>query len=167
MNVERRGRNPNRGNGNRGKSKNGRSQSRNGQSRNGQGVVCWNCGKPGHIKKYCKEPKKNAEKNGDKKDDEANVVTEEVRDALLLTVDNSCESWIIDSGASFHTTACRDVLENYVAGNHGKVYLADGEPLDIVGFGDVRLKMPNALVWNIHKVRHVPGLQKSDFSGAT
>ena len=38
---------------------------------------------------------------------------------------------MIDSGASFHTTA----LENYVTGSHGKVYLADGEPLDIVEMG--------------------------------
>ena len=52
--------------------------------------------------------------------------------------------WI--RGASFHTTSQRDLLENYVAGNHGNVYLADGEPLDIVGIGDVRLKMPNGSV---------------------
>ena len=40
----------------------------------------------------------------------------------------------------------RDLLENYVAGNHGKVYLADDEPLDIIGIEDVRLKMSNGLV---------------------
>ena len=35
---------------------------------------------------------------------------------------------MLDSGASFHTTTQCDVLENYVAKNHGKVYLVDGEP---------------------------------------
>ncbi|PON34519.1 hypothetical protein PanWU01x14_343800 [Parasponia andersonii] len=75
--------------------------------------------------------------------------------------DNPIDSWILDSGASFHTTAHRDVLENYVTGNYGKVYLADGELLDIVGMGDIRLKMSNGSVWKIQKVRHVPRLMRN------
>ena len=35
------------------------------------------------------------------------------------------------------------------------MYLADGEPLDIVDIGDIYLKMSNDFVWKIHKVRHV------------
>ena len=72
-----------------------------------------------------------------------------------------CDSWVLDSGASFHTTSQCDLLENYVVGNHGKVYLADGEPLDIIGIGDVRLKMPNGSVWKIQKVRHVSELMRN------
>ena len=75
--------------------------------------------------------------------------------ALTLSVDDSYDSWVLDSGASFHNNAQCDLLENYVAGNHRKVYLADGEPLDSIGIKDVRLKMPNGLVWKIPKVRHV------------
>ena len=36
---------------NRGKSKKGRSKSR------FKKIECWNCGKKGHLKKYCKAPK--------------------------------------------------------------------------------------------------------------
>ena len=68
---------------------------------------------------------------------------------------------MIDSGASFHTTEHYDVLENYVVGSHDKVYLVDGEPLDIIRMGDVSLKMPNGLVWKIQKVRHVPSLMRN------
>ena len=93
------------------------------------------------MQKDCRALKKNE----DKPINAANAATEE-HDALLLSVDGSFDSWVIDSGASFHTTAHRDVLENYVAGNYGKVYLADGEPLDIVGIGDAKLKMPNGSV---------------------
>ena len=64
-------------------------------------------------------------------------------------MEDSCDSWVVDSGASFHTTAHHDVLKNYVAGSQRKVYLADGEPSDIVRIGDVSLKMPNGLVWKI------------------
>ena len=53
---------------------------------------------------------------------------------------------MLDLCASLHTTSQCDVLENYVVGNHGKVYLVDGEPLDIIGMGDANLKMPNGLV---------------------
>ena len=43
------------------------------------------------------KPKKN-------EDDSANVVTEEVQDALLLAVDSPLDDWVLDSKASFHTT---------------------------------------------------------------
>uniref|UniRef100_A0A0D3A0J1 Retrovirus-related Pol polyprotein from transposon TNT 1-94-like beta-barrel domain-containing protein n=1 Tax=Brassica oleracea var. oleracea TaxID=109376 RepID=A0A0D3A0J1_BRAOL len=52
-------------------------------------------------------------------------------------------------------------MENYVAGNYGKVYLADGLPLDIVGIGDIILKMLDGRVWKITKVRHVPKLMRN------
>ena len=78
--------------------------------------------------------------------------------AFLLSVDYSIDSWVLDSGASFHTMEHCGVMENYIAGDHGKVYLVDGEPIDIVGISDVRLKMSNRQIWKIAKVRHVPKL---------
>ena len=45
-----------------------------------------------------KSPKK---KN---RDDSANVVIEEIQDALLLAIDSPLDDWVLDSGASFHTT---------------------------------------------------------------
>lgn len=156
LNVENRGRNNER-NFNRGK---GRSKSKNGrgQSKSGRTFECWNCGKQGHLKRNCRAPPK---KNDENKADGANAVTEEITDALLLSVDSPIDSWVLDSGASFHTTAHKELMENYVAGNYGKVYLADGEPLDIVGIGDIKLKMENGSVWKISKVRHVPGLMRN------
>ena len=108
------------------------------------------------MKKNYRAPIKNEGKN-----DAANVVTDKVWDALILSVNDLCDSWVLDSGASFHPTPQRDLLENHVAGNHHKVYLVDGEPLDIIGIGHVRLKMPNRLVWKIQKVRHIPGLMRN------
>ena len=116
----------------------------------------WNCSKTGHLKNNCRPPRKNKDKN-----DAANVVIDKIRDALILSVDDLCDSWVLDSGVSFHTTSQHDVLENYVAGNHRKVYLADGESLDIIGIRDVKLKMPNGSVWKIQKVRHVSGLMRN------
>jgi len=41
------------------------------------------------------------------------------------------------------------------------VYLVDGIPLDIVGVGDINLKLLEGRVWKITKVRHVPKLMKN------
>ena len=81
LNLETRGRGNDR-NSNRGKSKSRISNQNISKSRSGQQVQCRNYGKTGHFRRQCKSPKKKNE------DDAANVVTEEVQDALLLTVDN-------------------------------------------------------------------------------
>jgi hypothetical protein len=136
----------------------GKSKSRKGRSKSkfGRQPECWNCGKTGHFKKNCRELKKKTD------NDVANVVaTEEVHDALLLSVDSPLDSWVLDSGASFHTTPIREILENYVAGNFGKVYLADGTALDVVGTGDVCIRVHSDSVWKLQKVRHIPKLKKN------
>ena len=177
FNVENRGRKPDRNN-----RSNGRSKSRNGrgQSKFRQPAECWNCGKTGHIKRNCRAPPK----KDDNKGGGANAVTREIADALVVSVDSPrkseardtatnttkasisyvdspVDSWVLDSGASFHTTPHQNIMENYVAGNYGKVYLADGLPLDIVGIGDINLKMSDGRVWKITKVRHVPKLMRN------
>jgi len=83
-----------------------------------------------------------------------------VQDALILAVQSPIDDWILDSGASFHCTPHHEMMQNYVAGDHGVVYLADGQPMDIVGIGDVQIKTLNGSTWNLKNVRHVPGLKK-------
>ena len=55
----------------------------------------------------------------------------------------------------------REIIQNYVAGDFGKVYLADGSALDVVGMGDVRIVLPNGSVWLLEKVRHIPDLRRN------
>ena len=50
---------------------------------------------------------------------------------------------------------------NYTAEDFGKVYLIDDEPLNIVGKGDVHIKMPDRSVWKLKNVRHVPGIRRN------
>jgi hypothetical protein len=134
----------------------GRSKSRKGRSKSkfGRQPECWNCGKTGHFKKNCRELKKKTD------GDSANImVTKEVQDALLLSIDSPLVSWVLDSEASFHTIAIREILENYVAGDFEKVYLADGSTLDIVGISDVGIRVHSDSVWQLQKVR--PELKKN------
>jgi len=63
-------------------------------------------------------------------------VIEEVHDALILSIDSPLDSWVLDSGAFFHATTIRDILENYGAGDFESMYMADGLTLDIVGMSE-------------------------------
>ena len=47
------------------------------------------------------------------------------------------ESWILDSGASFHSSPSKELFQNFKSGNFGKLYLADNKALEIEGKGDV------------------------------
>lgn len=66
-----------------------------------------------------------AQQKKENSNDTFNVVIVKVQDALLLFVDSYIASWVLNSGASFHTTTHHEILENYVDGNHGNVYLVD------------------------------------------
>ena len=44
------------------------------------------------------------------------------KDALLLSLDSVDDSWVLDSGASFHATPHRGYFINYVQGDFGLVY---------------------------------------------
>ena len=71
----------------------------------------------------------------------------------------------MDSGASFRTTPHREIIQNYVAGDFGKVYLADGSTLDVFGMGDFQILLPNGFVWLLEKVRHIPDLRACNIIG--
>ena len=58
-----------------------------------------------------------------------------LQDALILSLDNIYECWVVDSGASFHATPNRKYFKDYVQGDFGQVYLGDDEPCKIVGKG--------------------------------
>ena len=118
-------------------------------------VRSWNCWKTGHFRRQCKSPKKKNE------DDSTNAITEKVHDALLLVVDSPLDDWVLDLGASFHTTPHREIIQNYVVDDFGKVYLAYGTALDVVGMGDVCILLPNESVWLLEKVIHIPDLRRN------
>ena len=72
----------------RGKSPGYRSKSRKGRSNSRSGIVCWKCGKKGHLKKYCKSRKG---KEGDAQQEnnhEVNVIGDVLQDALILSLEN-------------------------------------------------------------------------------
>jgi hypothetical protein len=51
------------------------------------------------------------------KNKEANVTSDVLQDSLIIYVENISESWVVDSGASFHTTLHRKHFLDYVQGD--------------------------------------------------
>ncbi|KAE8664704.1 hypothetical protein F3Y22_tig00112738pilonHSYRG00095 [Hibiscus syriacus] len=109
----------------------------------------------GHFKRDCRALKKDTGAH------ESANMTEETCDAMILSVNTPIESWILDSGASFHSTPCREIMENYVSCDFGNVHLASDETLKIVGKRDIRLKLPNQTTWTLKGVRHIPSLKRN------
>lgn len=71
----------------RGKSPRNHGKSRKTKSKSRARVECWNYGKKGHLKKYCRTWRG---KNGDgkqKNNQEANVAGDVMQDALILSVE--------------------------------------------------------------------------------
>jgi hypothetical protein len=84
--------------------------------------------------------------------------------ALVLFVDNIFESWVVDSGASFHSTLHRKHFLDYSQGDFGQIHLGDNAPCKIVGMGKVQIKKKNGNQWLLKEVRHIPDLRKSIIS---
>jgi hypothetical protein len=156
LNMENKGKKKDRGkgSGNRENSRKGRSKSKLGK------IECWNCGKKGHMKKDCRAPKKQRDGQHER-NQEANVIGDVLQDALILSVDNISESWVVDSGASFHATPHRKHFLDYVQGDFAQVHLGDDVPCKIVGMGKVKIKQQNGNQWLLKEVRHVPDLRKN------
>ena len=60
-----------------------------------------------------------------------------------------------------HAIPHQEIIQNYVASDFGKVYLANDSALDVVGMGDVWILLPNGSVWLLGKVRHIPNLRRN------
>ena len=92
---------------------------------------------------------------------EANVTsTSKGYGTLIFSPESKEDSWVLDSGASFHATSQKELFERYVPGNLGKVYLGDNQPCAIVRKGVAKVKL-NGLVWELKDVRHIPNLRKN------
>jgi hypothetical protein len=87
-----------------------------------------------------------------------------LQDALILSIDNISESWVVNSGASFHATPNMKHFLDYVQGDFEQVHLGDDAPCKIVGMGNVQIKQKNGNQWLLKEVRHVPNMRKNMIS---
>ena len=94
-----------------------RSKSRKDISKSRSGIVCWKCRKKGLLKKDCKTRKGKEGDARQEKNHEANVTGDVLQDALIFSLENIIDAWVVDSGASFHATPNRKHFHDYVHGD--------------------------------------------------
>ena len=79
-------------------------------------------------------------------------------------MDSLIESWILDLGASFHSSSNKELFRNLKSRNFEKVYLANNKDLKIEGKGDVCIKTSTRNQWTLKDVRYIPSLKKNMIS---
>ena len=82
-------------------------------------------------------------------------------DALLTVNDALTQTWIVDSGASFHVTPIKECFSTFTTGSHGHVYLGNNHACSIEGIGTVHFSTNGTNELVLHNVRYAPGIKKS------
>ena len=59
---------------------------------------------------------------------------------MILSFENVTDSWVVDSGASFHATHDKKYFHDYVQGDFGQVRLGDDKPCKIFGMDKFLVK---------------------------
>ncbi|GKD37904.1 zinc finger, CCHC-type containing protein [Tanacetum coccineum] len=116
-------------------------------------VVCYKCGEKGHIKCYCKNPKKKNQ-NSNKKDESANAV--EQVDTTKITA-----MWY-DSGETTHVYNNRDLFITYKETKDGhEVMIGDNHTSKVIGSGNVDIQFTSEKKLILMNVLHVPNIRKN------
>ena len=82
--------------------------------------------------------------------------------ALLGSITNIANSWLVDSGASRHMIGFREALSNYRKKKFAtQVELGDDTTYKSEGVGSTSLQLDSRTILHIEDILYVPGLKKS------
>ncbi|KAL0282450.1 UNVERIFIED_CONTAM: hypothetical protein Sradi_7261100 [Sesamum radiatum] len=123
---------------------------------------CYNCGKPNHMAKDCRLPKKNQAHISEVRSVPIDLgelnLSAVVFEANL--VDNPREWWI-DIGATRHICSNKEMFSTYTPINGKKLFMKNSATSNIVGLGNVVLKMTSGKELTLIDVLHVPNIRKN------
>ena len=69
--------------------------------------------------------------------------------------------WLIESGASYQMTPCKEWFSEYEKYDGGDVFLGDDSTTKILGHGRVKLLLKYGRIRTLHGVLHIPKLVRS------
>jgi hypothetical protein len=121
-------------------------------------VECYNCGKKGHIRRFCRAKGGGRYRRQGERGELANTTTASDKNHALTTtsVDEAAlarisatpselQEEVIDTGATCHMSPYRDSFNNFVSLLQQRILTADrrASSLSATGRGDLRIKVPN------------------------
>ncbi|GKC53799.1 retrovirus-related pol polyprotein from transposon TNT 1-94 [Tanacetum coccineum] len=96
-----------------------------------QDITCWNCNQKGHFQNQCLNLVAS-------KDKEVHMAVSDYDDALVCYVENTIDDHIMDSGASFHATFCKEDLERFRLRSNKPCVLGKQKKVSFVKSGNTR-----------------------------
>jgi len=126
----------------------------------GQGVLsgrCHYCNKEGHWKNECYKRKGDLQKSSR----EGHLAFMGYTKPEIGKAD-----WIIDSGASRHLTARRELLEDYISIIPTSITIGNGNEINAIGQGNIRLQTPSGII-SLSGVLYVPDIGSNLISVAS
>lgn len=108
-------------------------------------VTCHHCGRLEHFKRECRKWKAKQSRNQPVEASQANTTiagdeVEVVLDDNIINLTYQDQTWVVDSGASFHVTSRKDIFSSYVAREFGFLRIGNNGASKIIGMGDVYLE---------------------------
>ena len=89
------------------------------------------------------------------------ITTNDLIDALLNVNDALAQTWIVDSGTSFHVIPIKTCFSTFTASKHRHAYLGNNHACSIEGIGTVRFSTNGTNELFLYNVRYIPGIKKS------
>ncbi|KAK8935199.1 hypothetical protein KSP39_PZI013173 [Platanthera zijinensis] len=129
--------------------------------------TCHYCKEEGHWKDKCPKLKLKEQAH---EPDLAAVASEDESDVDALHVAPSIEttgSWILDTGCTFHMCPNREWFSSFRQYEGGRVWMGNVSECEILGVGNIRIRMFDGVVRTLTDVRYVPDLRKSLISLGT
>ncbi|KAK4400652.1 hypothetical protein Sango_1171300 [Sesamum angolense] len=134
---------------------------------------CWNCGQVGHWAKLC--PNKKAKTGqaavnlvvGGSSGTSPSGATEghvSVQPELLTIYE--LYDWLIDTRANVHVCANKSLFVSYQAITGKPVSMGNSSTAEVLGIGNVDLKVPSGRILSLKRVHHVPNIRRNNFSGS-
>ncbi|XP_071939024.1 uncharacterized protein [Coffea arabica] len=119
------------------------------------------CGKPGHYVVQCRHNK------GDRANGNPPKVHLTEGDDIIAAVISqvniaaNVKEWVVDSGATRHICANREVFSSYtpIGDDEEVVYLGDSRTANVLGKGKVFLKLTSGKTLALNDVLHVPNIR--------
>ncbi|GMI83155.1 hypothetical protein HRI_001984800 [Hibiscus trionum] len=72
---------------------------------------------------------------------------------LSISTTQFTDAWILDSGCFYHITPNNEWFSIYMSVNSGSIYLGDDRCCNIIGIGEVRIKMYDGIVRTLCDVK--------------